>query len=120
MERLGKRGNRGPREFGIRLDTNYYYWPGSWVQNRPGMFTGSGIPMRFADLDGSLIDVYQATTQMTDESEIEHPRAHRGAARSRARPEGYYGAFTMNMHSDRPVTSARRRSWPPPRRAACR
>ncbi len=32
------------------------------------MFTGSGIPMRFADLDGSLIDVYQATTQITDES----------------------------------------------------
>ena len=32
------------------------------------MFTGSGMPMRFADLDGSLIDAYQATTQMTDES----------------------------------------------------
>ena len=32
------------RDFGIRLDTNYYYWPGSWVQNRPGMFTGSGAP----------------------------------------------------------------------------
>ena len=28
------------------------------------------MPMRFADLDGSLIDVYQATTQMTDESGI--------------------------------------------------
>ena len=24
------------------------------------MFTGSGMPMRFADLDGSMIDVYQA------------------------------------------------------------
>ena len=33
---------------GIRLDTNYYYWPGSWVQNRPGFLTGSGMPMRFA------------------------------------------------------------------------
>ena len=32
------------------------------------MFTGSGMPMRFADLDGTMIDVYQATTQMTDES----------------------------------------------------
>ncbi len=53
---------------GIRLDTNYYYWPASWVNDRPGMFTGSGMPMRFADLDGTLIDVYQATTQMTDES----------------------------------------------------
>ena len=61
------------REFGIRLDTNYYYWPGSWVQDRPGMFTGSGLPMRFADLDGSLIDVYQATTQIPDESEMNIP-----------------------------------------------
>ena len=33
---------------GIRLDTNYYYWPESWIANRPGMFTGSGMPMRFA------------------------------------------------------------------------
>ena len=22
---------------GIRLDTNYYYWPPSWVQDRPGL-----------------------------------------------------------------------------------
>src|SRR5206468_11992825 len=28
---------------GIRLDTNYYYWPPLWIQDRPGMFTGSGM-----------------------------------------------------------------------------
>ena len=76
------------REHGIRLDTNYYYWPGQWVQNRPGMFTGSGLPMRFADTDGSLIDVYQAATQMTDESGIDYAGAHRGAAGRRARRAG--------------------------------
>jgi hypothetical protein len=87
---------------GIRLDTNYYYWPGSWVQNRPGMFTGSGIPMRFADLDGSLIDVYQATTQLTDESEIDIPM-HIAALLDRALgSQGYFGAFTANMHTDQP------------------
>ncbi len=43
-------------QHGIRLDTNYYYWPAKWVRNRPGMFTGSGIPMRFAKVDGSPID----------------------------------------------------------------
>ena len=90
------------RSNGIRLDTNYYYWPGSWVQNRPGMFTGSGIPMRFADLDGSLIDVYQAATQLTDESEIDIP-AHIAALLNRAvGTEGYFGAFTANMHTDSP------------------
>ena len=58
---------------GIRLDTNYYYWPPGWVNDRPGHFTGSGMPMRFADLDGSMIDVYQAATQMTDESGQSYP-----------------------------------------------
>ncbi len=60
-------------EHGIRFDANYYYWPGAWMQNRPGFMTGSGMPMRFADLDGTLIDVFQATTQMTDESGQTYP-----------------------------------------------
>ncbi|NTW03864.1 MAG: WD40 repeat domain-containing protein, partial [Oscillochloris sp.] len=55
-------------ENGMRLDTNYYYWPPSWIQDRPGYFTGSGMPMRFAALDGAMYDIYQATTQNTDES----------------------------------------------------
>ena len=58
---------------GIRLDTNYYYWPASWVNDVPGMFTGSGMPMRFAQADGTMIDVYQAATQMTDESSQSYP-----------------------------------------------
>ena len=58
---------------GMRMDTNYYYWPGSWIQNRPGFMTGSGMPMRFADTDGSMIDIYQAMTQMTDESDQAYP-----------------------------------------------
>jgi len=53
---------------GVRLDVNYYYWPDVWVADVPGMFTGSGMPMRFADVDGTMIDCYQVTTQMTDES----------------------------------------------------
>ncbi len=93
---------KAERENGIRFDTNYYYWPGAWVQNRPGMFTGSGFPMRFADADGSLIDVYQAATQLTDESGIDVD-AHISALLDGALgPEGYYGVFTANMHTDRP------------------
>ena len=38
------------------------------MRDRPGLFTGSGLPMRFADADGSLIDVYQAATQIADEA----------------------------------------------------
>ena len=58
---------------GIRLDTTYYYWPAEWVLDRPGLFTGSGMPMRFAQMDGTTIDVYQATTQLTDESGQTYP-----------------------------------------------
>jgi len=58
---------------GIRLDTTYYFWPAEWVRNTPGHFTGSAMPMRYADLDGTLIDVYQAVTQMTDESGQQYP-----------------------------------------------
>jgi hypothetical protein len=85
---------------GIRLDTNYYYWPGSWIQDRPGMFTGSGFPMRFADTDGSLIDVYQATTQLTDESGQDLPRHIAALLDGALGPQGYFGVFTANMHTD--------------------
>ena len=87
-------------EHGIRLDTNYYYWPSEWVQDRPGMFTGSGMPMRFADLDGSMIDVYQAASQMTDESGQSYPFTINTLLDRALGPEGYYGVFTANMHTD--------------------
>lgn len=85
---------------GMRFDVNYYYWPGSWIQNRPGMFTGSGMPMRFADTDGTLIDCYQATTQMTDESEIGVGTFTNAVLDKALGAEGYYGVFTANMHTD--------------------
>jgi hypothetical protein len=85
---------------GIRLDTTYYYYPPIWVGNRPGFFTGSGIPMRFAALDGTIIDVYQAATQMTDESGQSYPFTINELLDKAIGPEGYYGAFTANMHTD--------------------
>ena len=91
---------------GIRLDTNYYYWPPEWIQNRPGMFTGSGMPMRFADLDGSMIDVYQAATQMTDESGQTYPFTVNELLDHAIGPEGYYGVFTANIHNDSVTSTA--------------
>jgi flagellar hook capping protein FlgD len=86
---------------GIRFDTNYYYWPGSWVLNRPGFFTGSGFPMRFADYpDGSLIDVYQATTQLTDESGQNIATEGAALLDNAVGSAGYYGVITANMHTD--------------------
>lgn len=85
---------------GIRLDTNYYYWPPSWVQNRPGYFTGSGMPMRFVDRNGALIDVYQAATQLTDESGQVFPYSINTLLDRALGPEGYYGVLTVNAHLD--------------------
>jgi hypothetical protein len=86
---------------GIRLDENYYYWPGSWIQNRPGFMTGSGWPMRFADLDGTTIDVYQAATHLVNENEITYPAGINAMLDKALGPEGYYGVFgTHYDHSD--------------------
>ena len=102
------------RSHGIRLDTNYYYWPGTWMpapgQNfpRPGLFTGSGFPMRFANEDGSLVDVYQAATQITDEwgptkQESRGVATAIDALLARAvGPQEYYAVVTANMHTDGP------------------
>jgi hypothetical protein len=85
---------------GIRLDVNYYYWPGFWIKNRPGFMTGSGMPMRFADGAGTMLDVYQATTQLTDESGQSYPFTPDTLLGNALGSLGYYGAFTTNMHTD--------------------
>jgi Domain of unknown function (DUF4082)/Bacterial Ig-like domain/Bacterial Ig domain/PA14 domain/Secretion system C-terminal sorting domain len=85
---------------GIRLDANYYYWPESWMANKPGMFTGSGMPMRFADTNGALIDCYQMPTQMTDETNMNYTAFTSSLLDKALGPEGYYGIFCANMHTD--------------------
>jgi hypothetical protein len=84
---------------GIRLDTSYYYWPDFWVNDRPGFMTGSGLPMRYADRTGRTIDVYQAATQLTDESNQTYP-ATIETLLDNVLARGFYGVFTANMHTD--------------------
>lgn len=85
---------------GIRLDTNYYYWPPEWVGDRPGFMTGSATPMRFVDGQGRLLDVYQVATHMTDESEQRYPHTIDALLDGALGPSGFYGVFTANMHTD--------------------
>jgi len=87
-------------KYGIRLDTSYYYWPPTWVNDQPGMFTGSGMPMRYSDRNGNIINVYQATTQMTDESGQTFPFNIDTLLDNALGTTGYYGAFVANMHND--------------------
>ncbi len=89
---------------GMRMDGNYYYWPDTWVQDRPGFMTGSGMPMRFTDTDGTMIDNYQAPSQLTDESGQTYPMTPNALLDNATGPLGYYGAFNANMHTDSATT----------------
>ncbi len=95
-------------DLGIRLDTNISYNPGSWATVNPGYEMGSGMLMRMAQVDSggtmrSFLDIYNGGTQMNDDN-------GQGAAAMRTivdsfldaaiGPQGYYGAFVVNMHSD--------------------
>jgi hypothetical protein len=94
---------RADQANGIRLNTDYYFWPDSWVQGRAGMFTGSGMPMRFAAINGSMYDVYQATTQLPDETYTTTASVQNAIATlldDAVGPQGFYGFFTVNMHTD--------------------
>lgn len=90
---------------GVRLDTSYYFWPPTWVADVPGLFTGSAMPMRFARLDGSFIDVYMAATQMTDESGQTYPFTVDTLLDRAVGAQGYYGAYTVNAHTDTAASS---------------
>jgi hypothetical protein len=88
---------------GIRLDANYYHYPGNWVGSLPGFMNGGGFPMRFADLDGTLVDVYQQNTNLTDESTASFETATASLLDNALGPQGYYGAFGANVHTDDPA-----------------
>ena len=102
-------GAKTELKYGMRFDASYYFWPPGWVQDRPGHFTGSAMPMRFADLNGTLIDVYNAPSQMTDESGQTYPFTSDALLSAALGPQGYYGVYTVNAHTDtasNPVSDA--------------
>jgi hypothetical protein len=106
---------------GIRMDANYYHYPQSWIGDKPGFLNGGGFPMRFADTDGSLIDVYQQNTNMDDEAGQVYPATVDALLDNAVGPNGFYGTFGVNIHNDNPaphpdadaiVASAQARSVP--------
>ena len=52
------------------------------------------------DLDGTLVDVYNVPTQMTDESGQTYPFTSDALLSAAVGPQGYYGAYTVNAHTD--------------------
>ena len=90
------------RGWGIRYDMNYYYWPGRWIDRRSGFMTGSGLPMRFSDDEGQLIDVYQQETHLVDEVFARSFASVEALINRALGVEGYYGAFGthIDFHND--------------------
>jgi len=90
------------RQHGIRFDTNYYYkGPPAWVK-KPGLMTGSGFPQRFGDLDGTMIDVYQSMTQVSDEMHetLSTTTQIHKLLDNALGPKEYWGVFNVILHSD--------------------
>jgi hypothetical protein len=92
----------------IHLDTNISYNPAGWATTNPGYQMGSGMMMRFAQVDNAgvmtkFLDIYNAGTQMNDDNG-QGAAAMRGivdAFLDNAKgPPGFYGGFCVNMHSD--------------------
>lgn len=103
---------------GLRFNMDYYYWPSTWVNGRPGLFTGSGLPMRYADLDGSLIDVYQSPSQIVNENGINYTIGTTALLDNALGPQGYYGMFGAHddyrdvAFSDEVIAAAKARNVP--------
>jgi hypothetical protein len=90
------------RAHDIRFDTNYYYkGPANWA-NKPGLMTGSGFPQRFGDLDGTMIDVYQSMTQVSDEMDptLSTTTQIHTLLDNALGSKNYWGVFDVILHSD--------------------
>ena len=83
---------------GMRFSLDYYYWPPAWIQGRPGLVTGSGMPQRFADVDGTMIDVYQGVSQLVNENGINYNVDINTLLDNALGTQGYYGLF--GTHDD--------------------
>lgn len=88
---------------GIRMDLTYV----SYLPGMDGYMTGSALPMRFVDPNGSVIDVYQQPTQFEDDIQMGPWRAQglsleeatkRSVDMLRESIERFHEPVVMNIH----------------------
>ncbi|MCJ7567253.1 MAG: hypothetical protein MUO58_06910 [Anaerolineales bacterium] len=62
---------------GIRMNLDYYHAGPLFVNGASecvtGHFTGSGLPMKFVDQSGRVMEIYQQNTQLVDEHFLDMP-----------------------------------------------
>ena len=91
---------------GIGLDCNLYHYDrgsshGHYLGG-VGNFNGSGLPMKFANHDGRVIDIYQSLTQLPDEQWLE-ANMYGGFKTlvDRSLDQEAYTFINVNFHTDR-------------------
>jgi hypothetical protein len=108
---------RAQAAYGMRLNLDYYHLgptfrseAGEWPC---GYFTGSGLPMKFIDEQGRVLNIYQQLTQLADEHLLVMPWVTGEVAGLVAKEavevsrtllrrslDGAYGAITAQFHVD--------------------
>lgn len=103
---------------GIRLNLDYYHY-GAFLRRHDGAWafghlTGSGLPMRFVDEQGRVLNIYQQLTQLVDEQMMKMPWGTGGEAGfepeeaveasrqvlTRAQQPGGWAAIAAQFHVD--------------------
>ena len=91
---------------GIRMDANYYHYPGSWIGAKPGFMNGGGFPMRFADTrrhDDRRLPAEHEHHRRVDHADPVHDQR---AARQRGRPARLLRGLRRQHPHRRPGTAA--------------
>ncbi len=89
---------------GLGLDCNYYHFGGNkvfpnWIGD-VGHFTGSGIPMKFADPSGRVLNIYQSNTQLPDETWLkENIESKSKTLIDKSLDKGYFAYINSNFHT---------------------
>jgi hypothetical protein len=91
-------------KYGLGMDCNYYQFGGNkvypnWIGD-VGHLTGSGIPMKFADASGRIVNVYQSNTQLPDETWLkENIESKSKTLIDRSLDEENYTYINANYHT---------------------
>jgi hypothetical protein len=91
-------------KYGLGLDCNYYQFGGNkvypnWIGD-VGHLTGSGIPMKFADNEGNMLEIYQSNTQLPDETWLkENIESKSKILIDRSLDEENYSYINANYHT---------------------
>ncbi len=123
LGRIGRRCRSSSSRAGSGWTPTTTTTPARSIGAKPGFLSGGGFPMRFADTDGSPIDVYQAEHEHRRRGRLRcTPRPSTRCSTTRSVPLGYYGTFGTNMHTDNPASAPGVGGDRSPRlwRAACR